>query len=174
MRSVVLKAWKEAIAHRVASDLPKFSPYSRRERGEDRGLLKFASELQPGLWGFLVFRPIDSDAFDAYVGWSTDGRCPYARVQVTSEPNDFTQPRAMFASITLAGRSGAAHWSFWSPDDSLTDDPAAFARAYLEYASREFSEDEARELIAPAVEAGIREIVLYGLPYLASRAASPS
>ena len=174
MRPVVLTAWKEVIAHRVSEELPRFSPYSRRERGEDRGMLKFASELKQGLWGFVLFRPIDSEAFDAYVGWSTDGRCPYARLGVNVETHDFSQPRAIFASITLAGRSGAAHWSFWNPADSLADDPTAFTKAYVEYASRKYGEAEARELVAPAVEAGIREVVLYGLPYLARRAASPS
>ena len=171
MRSVVLEAWEEAVLRRVVDFLPQFAPYARRERGEDRGMLRFASELGPGLTGFVVFRPIQSEAFDAYVGWSTDGRCPYARAPSGANPGDLTQPRAMFPSIVLAGRSGAAHWNFWSPPDSLADDPPEFARAYAEYTARESTELEARELVCSAVEAGVREIVAYGLPYLARRVA---
>ena len=171
MRAIVLEAWTKAVSRRVSEILPQFAPYVRRERGEDRGMLRFASELGHGLTGFVVFRPIESEAFDAYVGWSTDGRCPYARAPSSATPDDLTQARAMFPSIVLAGRSGTAHWNFWNAPKSMVDDAAEFARAYAEYATRELSEIEAEKLVAPAVEAGFREVLTHGIPYLARRAA---
>ena len=168
MRPVVLEAWREAIAHRASELLPGFSPYHRRERGEDRGLLRLASEFGPSLTGFVVFRPIE-EAFDAYVGWSTDGRCPYARTSTGASAD--RHRGEMLPSMVLAGRSGTAHWNFWNPPTHLADDPAAFAQAYCEYVLRKLSAREAMELVRPVVEVGVREVAAYGLPYLAARAA---
>jgi hypothetical protein len=108
MRPIVLEAWRDIITAEAARRLPEFEAYGKRERGGPRGALRYQWRATPTLSCYVLFRPIDSEAFDIYAGWSTLHRCPFTFGQ-SSEPDDFNVKEAMFASIQLARRSGAAH-----------------------------------------------------------------
>ena len=170
VRPTVLQAWNDAISQAVAEKLPQFALYPKRERGEDRGMLRFVWRPTPDLSCFVVFRPISSEAFDAYVGWSTDGRCPFALPQDPDSVSTFHGVRAMRPSMDFVPRHGEAHWSFWDSSDELLDDPAEFARQYAAHFARDLSYQEARALVSPAIDAGIEEVVRFGVPYLSNRA----
>jgi hypothetical protein len=171
MRSVVLEAWKLAIAEAMARLLPEFSLYPRREAGEPRNLLRFLWSPRPALHCFVVFRPIESEAFDAWIGWSIDGRCPFVRPQGPDAFRNFESPAAMCSTIDLVPRSGTAHWSFWDAPQSLLADPTAFGAAYAAHFGRPLSLADAQVEVLGAVEAGLSEVVRYGVPYLQQRAA---
>jgi hypothetical protein len=157
----------------MAEELPQFSLVTKRERGEEKNLLKFVWLPRPSLTCGVAFRPID-DGFDAWVGWSTSGRFPYMAAQADptpapDSPFDFARTAIMVPSINLSGRSGLAAWMLWEPAAEEIDDPAAFAKAYVEHATKEFSPKEAMDLVMPRVKSAVKEVRDYGLPYLQRR-----
>jgi hypothetical protein len=174
MTKTILDAWRQTIIDEMAKELPQFSLLKGRERGEERNLLKFAwvpesSSLTCG----IAFRPID-DGFDAWVGWSANGRFPYMAAQADPESGDLldvTCPAIMVPSIVLSGRHGSAAWMLWEPADAEIDDPIAFAKAYSAYAMKVFSAQEAIDLVLPLVQSAMAEVRDCGLPYLRKRIA---
>ena len=133
-------------------------------------MLRYAWQARPGLTCFVVFRPIESEAFDAYVGWSLDGRCPYALPQLPEAVSTYVGERAMQPSMHFVPRHGTAHWNFWEPAEEVADNPAEYARSFAAHFMTELSYEDARALVSPAVEQGVDEIVRFGLPYLVKRA----
>ncbi len=174
MRPEVLEAWKSNIQKNVAMHFPNFLPLIKRVRGEPRGILKFQWHPHPKLWCYIAFRPLDSEAFDAFVGWSTRDRFPIADQapnERAQDPENFDAPSFIDWSLNLVPRSGTAHWNFWNPPDNAVEDAAAFADAYAKHFLRSLTEDESIDLVRHAVELGIKEVYEHGLPYLRRRAA---
>lgn len=171
MRQEVCIAWREQIESAVAEEFPQFQRVTSRTRGEPRHLLKYRWHPHQKLWCFIAFRPLDSEAFDAFVGWSSSDRFPISDGATgAQDPEDFEAPHMLFWSSELVPRSGTAHWSFWNPPQSLIDDPAAFATAYAREFTKTLSPVEAADLVRPAVKAGIAEVREFGIPYLERRA----
>lgn len=176
MDKSLLEALRQAVINEIARDLPQFSLVPSRERGEEKNLIKFAWTPRQSLMCGIAFRPID-DGFDAWVGWSTNGKFPYmaSQADLTSAQGgifDFTRTAIMVPSIVISERSGSAAWMFWEPTEEEVDDPAAFAKAYVEYATKKFSLQEAMELVMPLVKSAVTEVRDYGLPYLERRVAA--
>jgi hypothetical protein len=174
MRPEVLEAWKSAIQKSVAMQFPNFLPLIKRVRGEPRGILKFQWHPHPNLWCYIAFRPLDSEAFDVLVGWSTQDRFPIADQGARErihDPEDFAAPSFIDWSLNLVPRSGAAHWNFWNPSDDAVEDASAFADAYSKHFLRSLTEEEANDLVRHAVELGIKEVRNHGIPYLRRRIA---
>ena len=172
MRPIVRQAWTDAIVEAMEDRLPQFVAYAKRERGEDRGLLKYVHSPVHGLWLFVAFRPIESEAFDAWLGWSTEGRCPYALPQEPGAYLDLSSPTAMCLSMSLVPRVGLAHWNFWEPEERIIGDPLAFLEAYAAHVLSDLTYTEARKFVASAVDAAFSEILCFGVPYLDRRVAS--
>lgn len=174
MRPEVLAAWRSQIEREVNKNFPEFEAVTKRVRGEPRGLLKYQWHPHPRLWCYIAFRPLDSEAFDALVGWSVHDRFPIADAPGGSAPQDlenFDAPHILDWSLSFVPRIGTAHWSFWNPPSNAVDDPRAFAEAYAKHFSHSLSAEEANELVWPFVELGIAEVRDFGLPYLRRRAA---
>lgn len=174
MRKEIFDAWREEVESAVAQNFPEFHKLTKRVRGEPRGILKYQWHPSQDLWCYIAFRPLDSEGFDAMVGWSTSDRFPIADGAVGGGPQDlwdFDAPYAMTWSLNLVPRNGAAHWNFWDPPEEVVDDPAAFAREYAAHFLKVLMVEEARVLVRPAVERGIAEVRDYGIPYLRRRAA---
>jgi hypothetical protein len=170
MRPVVLEAWKLAVTETAAQQLPGFHLYTRKEMGEPRNLIRYVWSPRPDLHCFIVFRPIESEAFDAWIGWSTDGRCPFARTQDPESFKDLNASTAICPTAWIIPRHGKAHWSFWNSPDALLDDPTAFGMAYGAHYGKTLTPAEAQVEVGPAVAEGFREIVEHGIPYLQRRA----
>lgn len=169
MRKTVQKAWQTSVDKAMRLQFPDFVPYAKRERGEPRGMLKYVWKASESLWCFIAFRPVESEAFDLWVGWSAYKRFPFAnapKIQVLDGSVDYDLPEAMVSSMDLVPRQGMAHWSFWNPDDEIVDDPEAFARAFAEQHALELTDEQAMTLVAPAVTAAFGELAEYGLPFL--------
>ena len=122
----------------------------------------------------MVFRPL-KEGFDAWIGWSANGKYPYPLAQKpgvgASDPRDFSAPMAMFLTIVLANRQGAAFWSFWQPKDSWIDDPAEYGKRFTQYYLRTSEAEGAREAVEEPIRQSILEIREFGIPYLQSRVA---
>ncbi len=170
MREVVYKAWVDLIKFAMQSELPKFQVYQKKEIGEEPGLVKYCWNVSSDLWCFIVFRPLDSEAFDVFIGWSSDSKCPYSRAKVfdaiETKMWDIQAPYFMTSSMNLAERTGLSHWDFFEFPEDIYDDPDAFSSLYAEHFLKDLSEEEARLLVRNAVDKGIAEIKEYGLPYL--------
>lgn len=174
MRPEVHAAWRSQIEREVSKTFPQFVGLAKRVRGEPRGLLKYQWHPHPKLWCYIAFRPLDSEAFDALVGWSIRDRFPIADGRGATSPQDlenFDAESVIDWSLSFVPRSGAAHWNFWDPPSHVVDDPGAFADAYAKHFARSLSEEEANDLVRPAVNLGIAEVRDFGLPYLRRRAA---
>jgi hypothetical protein len=174
MRAEVLTAWRKQIEEAVRVQFPEFEPVTKRVRGEPRWMLKYIWHPRARLWCYIAFRPLNSEAFDALVGWSTSDRFPIADGPTGVAPQDiwnFDAPHVIDWSLTFVPRNGAAHWSFWNPSDAIRDNPTEFAKAYAAHFMRALSPQEADDLVRPAIELGIAEVRDYGIPYLQRRAA---
>jgi hypothetical protein len=174
MRPEVHAAWRRQIEREVSKNFPEFVASTKRVRGEPRGILKYQWHPHPKLWCFIAFRGLDSEAFDALVGWSTRDRFPIADGQgfnTAQDLEDFDAASVIDWSLSFVPRNGAAHWNFWDPPNDVIDNPRAFADAYAQHFARSLSQEEANELIRPAVGRGIAEVRDFGLPYLRRRAA---
>lgn len=173
MRTEVLDAWRGLVVREAHARFPEFSLSSKRVRGEPRGLLKFEWRPSEKLWCYIAFRPLDSEAFDALIAWSVRDRFPISDARTAEAPQDLENFDADFAidwSLNFVPRSGAAHWNFWNPPDSVVEDPNEFALAYAAHFGRRLSHAEAEALVAPAVALGMTEVEKYGVPYLRRRA----
>ena len=158
----------------AASRFPEFELSAKRARSEPRGLLKFQWHPHPELWCYIAFRPLDSEAFDALIGWSTRDRFPIADGPAGDAPQDledFDATHAIDWSLSFVPRAGTAHWDFWNPPEGTLDDPMAFATAYASHFERKLTAAEAEQLVRPAVSIGMAEVEDFGLPYLKRRAA---
>ena len=174
MRTIICEAWKDAIDEAVRREFPNFEPLTKRARSEPRGMLKYQWHPQERLWCYIAFRPLDDDAFDAFVGWSMLDQFPIGsglQLDKVQDILDFEAPFVLAWSMQLVPRAGAAHWSFWNPPANLSDDPEEFGRAFAEYYAQQLTYVDARKLIEPAVAAGIAEVRDYGIPYLQKRVA---
>ena len=173
MRKILLDAWTAVVTEAMAHALPQFSLVKSRLQGEERGLLKFEWVPKKPLKCGIAFRPLD-DAFDVWVGWSINGKFPYATAHETPPPNgiwDFDHPAVVVPAISLSGRTGSAAWNLWEPTDEQIDNLDSFAQAFVEYSTRDLSSQEAQEIMMPLVAQAISEVRQYGLPYLQLRAA---
>ncbi len=172
MRPAVYAAWKSQIELEVAKYFSDFEPSTKRVRGESRGTLKYEWHPYPNLWCYIAFRPLDSEAFDALVGWSVHDRFPIADGSgQTQDLNDFESQSVMDWSLSFVPRSGTAHWNFWEPSSDIVDDPKLFSEAYMRHFSHSLTTEEASALVRPAIESGIAEVRDFGLPYLLRRVA---
>ncbi len=172
MRPIVQKAWSDAIDEKVLALFPDFVRVEGRGSAEPKGLRKFQWRPSEALTCFIAFRPLDDEAFDAFVAWSTRGKFPTGPAQTEAKADgilDFSLPEVLAWSMALVPRSGVSYWSFWDPPSSLANDPAKFGAAFAEHYSRALSYDEARILVEPKVCAGIAEVHDFGLPYLLRR-----
>lgn len=172
MRPIVQKAWSDAIDEKVGSLFPDFVLVEKRGKNEPRGLRKFEWRPTKSLTCFVAFRPLDDEAFDAFVGWSTKGRFPTGPAHTEAKEDgilNFALPEVLAWSIALVPRTGVSYWSFWDPPASVASDPARFGAAFAEHYVQSLSYDEARSLVEPKVSAGVAEVHDYGLPYLQRR-----
>lgn len=171
MRKVVFQAWCELIDQEVGHRLPGFSLFAGRSRGEPRNLRKYVWKPIEGLWCFIAFRPLESEAFDAYVGWSDKERFPGQDCIAPTQDamQDLGAPCRIVQSLDLVPRSGLAHWNFWQAPPELLDDPQAFGAACAAHFSKELNLEQALDLVRPAVDKGISEVHDHGLPYLARK-----
>lgn len=172
MRGAIEHAWGLKVREAVARAFPEFVEAIGRVRGEEKGLIKFEWRPRPTFIGALAFRPL-AEGFDAWVGWSTNGKFPYAQAKNPKigahDPADFEHSAAMFLTIVLAKRSGLAFWKFWRPDDALIDNPTEYARQFAQYCLRTDEPAEARRVVELPVEQAVAEIKQFGIPYLHSR-----
>ena len=173
MRPEVLLAWRRKIEKEVSRALPEFKPVTKRVRGEPRGMLKYQWHPQRDLWCYIAFRPLDSEALDALIGWSVTDRFPIGETphHTPQDLEDFSAPYVLDWSSSFVPRSGAAHWNFWNPSTEAIESPKVFAEEYGAHFARSLSPEEADELVAPSVDLAIAEVRTHGLPYLRRRAA---
>jgi len=174
MRKELLNAWRDAVTESMAFSLPQFVLHNARRPGAERGMLCYSWAPTPSkkFTCFLVFRPIASEGFDTWAGWSIDGKLPYGLESVSSDPEDFAASHFVLSTLELAGRSGLVGWSFWEPSDAAIDDPGRFAQEYAEHFSKALSDSDAANLVRPAVAFAMAEIEGYCLPYFNKRAAA--
>lgn len=174
MRAVVYQAWHDTIQERVRDTFSDFALVVGRVKGEPPRMLKYEWRPEDDLWCYVAFRPLESEAFDAFVGWSTRGKFPIASANELGKAQniwDFDAPFVLTWSMELVPRQGSAFWSFWNPPDDLIDAPEAFGKAYAEHFSMQIDYAEARQLVEPAVAKGIQEVRAHGIPYLQKRVA---
>lgn len=171
MRSEVLRAWRDEVVRCMSGRLPHFTLSTRRARPDPPGLLKFEWQAGHKLWCFIAFRPLDSEAFEAYAGWSTDySKSAVTNVAVSSGSiDDFSSKFHFDFSMSYVPRSGLSYWNFWNPSGDAVDDARLFANEYLVQFARVLSADEAQALVAPAVKEAMDEIVTYCIPHLEKR-----
>lgn len=173
MRKTVFEAWRTITEDLVASEFKNFSKVTVRSRGEPRQLLKYVWRPQENLWCYIAFRPLDSEAFDALIGWSCIQKFPISDAGAGSGKQDiwdFTRPSVIVWSSQLVPRSGLAHWNFWEIPESLLESPEEFGRVHAEHFLKQLSDEDARQLVRPAIAAGVAEVKKYGIPYLEQRA----
>lgn len=171
MRKEVLSALKSIIAREMSASLGMFVLDESRVRPDPPGLIKYVWNPREGLWCFVAFRPIESEALDVYVGWSIKRNVPVALVSDVVGCHEFSAEGYFNVSASYAKRGGAVHWSFWNPSDEVLDDPAKFASEYAGHYAKALSENEALALVSPSVKKAIDEVLGYGLPYLKLRIA---
>lgn len=170
MRKEVLNAWQQSVYAGVARSFPNFGPLRGRVRPEPPGLVKFHWRPRDGLNCFIAFRPIESEAFDVYAGWSTKDKSAVTVISSTpANSSSFSALEYFNVSSAYSGRQGLVHWNFWSPSDVVASDPALFANEYARHFLRVLSPEEARELVEPSVSSALEEIGTYCIPYLESR-----
>ncbi|MFM9268617.1 hypothetical protein [Tychonema sp. BBK16] len=171
MRPVVLQAWKDAVLEAVSLHLPEFSYIEKHDPGDEKHLMKFAWTAMPGLLCGIAFRPLD-ESFDAFVGWSTNGKYPYSaarRAKSGSDLWDFNQSVLMVPWIVAAGKSGAAAWQLWCPTPDEASNPEAFGAAFAKYITSPLTSQEASELVSAPVDAAVKELKDSGGRYLEKR-----
>lgn len=172
MRPEVLRAWQDEVVRCIVERLPHFTRSTRRVRSDPPGLLKFEWQARHKLWCFVAFRPLDSEAFDAYAGWSTD----YSKSAVTNVAasgdsiDDFSSEFHFDLSMSYVPRRDLSYWSFWDPSSEAADDARLFANEYMVQFTKVLSANEAKALVAPVVNDAMDEIVTYCIPYLEKRA----
>jgi hypothetical protein len=174
MRPIVYQAVEDAVNEQAANFFPEFVPDVRRVRSEPRHLQKFVWRPTERLSCYIAFRALDSEAIDAFVGWSVLGKFPIGSSgpeQVQTDIWDFSSPYIFRWSMDFVPRQGSSFWSFWNPAPELLGDPEAFGRAYGEAFAKELSSSEALSLVVPAVTLAVEEVRDYGIPYLRKRAA---
>lgn len=167
MRPEVLRAWQDEVVRCMAERLPHFTRSTRRVHPDPPGLLKFEWQARHKLWCFIAFRPLDSEAFDAYAGWSNDySKSAVTNVAASGSIDDFSSEFHFDLSMSYVPRRGLSYWSFWNPSNDAVDDARLFADEYLVQFAKALSASEAKALVVPAVNDAMDEIVTYCVPYL--------
>ena len=72
----------------------------------------------------------------------------------------------MLPTATIARRSGATFWSFWNPLDEIVNDPVRFAAEFVNFYTKQLSEEEAHKIVHAPVAEAISEIETFCIPYL--------
>lgn len=168
MRKEFWEHWKNSIIHQMGSEAPELALLEGTEPGDESGVVRFAS-IRNGLILGIVFRPL-RDAFDAFIGWSTTGKYPYAAARRSKPPSgvlDLSAKVLMAPWITIAGRSGAASWQFWEPREELIADPIAFTDEYVAFLARAEDVKELSSIIDPVVERAVSETLGVARVYFA-------
>jgi hypothetical protein len=168
MRREFWEHWKDSIILHMGKEAPELTLLEGTDPGDEKGVVRFAL-MRNGLILGIVFRPL-RDAFDAFIGWSTTGKYPYAAARRSKFPSgvlDLSAKVLMAPWITIAGRSGAASWQFWEPREELIADPIAFTDEYVAFLARAEDVKELSSIIDPVVERAVSETVGVARSYFA-------
>jgi hypothetical protein len=170
MRKEVKAALINALDLLASTELQGFKRIPRR-KGEDPGLVKYGRKIKKGsLWLLIGFRPISSEAFDAWIGWAPDDYWPQniSQDEIYGIPV-IENPVAKVCSMNLVPRDGSAHWSFWKPTSEALDNPDLFASEFTKHFCKALTEQDAQKLVMESVCDAMKEVVDFGLPLLLNK-----
>lgn len=150
------------------SRFPQFYFYKKSIKGDEKGLLRYRWDAASNLSCYIVFRPLESEAYEIRIGWSNLDRCPVSTIKLASKTDiyNFNLNEMMVNTIAIANRNGLAHWPFWEPDEDITRDPVKYAAAFVDFQMKNLGEKEAEDIVSDAVELGMQELEVHGVPYL--------
>lgn len=180
MRKIVFDAWADELAAGMARHFPLFSIYRKKPTVEEQRRAFFGRKTKIYAWTpedgiclFIAFRPID-EGFDAFVGWSKNGRFPYGDEDIFRSDGearyDLSVDYFISMPLIIANRQGMTFWKFWDfPVDEgaelNAEFAAQFAAAYANHFTQKLNEEDARLLVRPAITQAIELIEMEVTPY---------
>lgn len=168
MRAIVRQAWSDALDEAMKVSASDFALVSKKWSGEPKGVKKYVWEPTKGLKCFVAFRPLDSEGFDEFIGWTTQDKYPSGSTlsSPSKELFDFSRPSSVAWSLALVPRSGASYWNFWAPSEAAVRNPGLFGEEHASHFGKALSYPDARQLVDPKVRMAVDEFVSSGVPYL--------
>lgn len=166
MRASLRLAAAEMIQEKMRINFPEYDFYDKKMKGDEPGLLRYRHSVGRNFDCYVVFRLLDVEAVECYLGWSNKGRCNLFSAHSGESDTSANLDELMVPLIEVSNRSGASHWSFWNPSDDLLDSPEEYAKQFTIQELRVFNHEQARDFVRQAVDAVFEELIEYGVPFL--------